>query len=292
MSHKPNFFIVGAPRCGTTAMYDYLKAHPDVAMSSYKEPHYFGSDLSGARYEMFRDKHDQYLRLFSHANPQQRIGEASVYYLFSKRAAQEIHQYTPEAKIIIMLRHPVSVLESLFTQGQLTGDIPYETLGEMLATTAEMTKFDSSRHAFLSGAGVEFADQVQRYMTTFGEENVHIILYEDFRADTAAEYRKTLDFLGVDASFQPEFKIVNARRQVRNPLIHQITSNKTLIRIGSKFPLISLPIYRAIKVLNAKPAEKKQTICPALRAQLIERFEPNVRQLATIIQRDLSHWLV
>ena len=84
----PNFFIVGAPKCGTTALHAYLSQHPDVFMSDPKEPHYFGSDLD-FRYRR-RPSDAQYRSYFAGAGDRRRIGEASVWYLYSECAADEI----------------------------------------------------------------------------------------------------------------------------------------------------------------------------------------------------------
>jgi hypothetical protein len=89
---RPNFFIVGAPKCGTIALYTYLRRHPAVFMS-HKEVHYFGHDL-GHRYCGAMSEED-YLKLFTPAGAESALGDASVWYLFSKSAAQEIHDFDP-----------------------------------------------------------------------------------------------------------------------------------------------------------------------------------------------------
>lgn len=111
---KPDFFIVGAAKCGTTAMYEYLKEHPEIFMpEDAKEPNYFGSDMN---YKSSRLTEEQYLSLFSDAKNEKRIGEASVWYLYSKLAASEIKEFCPSARIIIMLRNPVDMLYSLHSE--------------------------------------------------------------------------------------------------------------------------------------------------------------------------------
>src|SRR5882672_1680365 len=110
---KPDCFIVGAPRCGTTAMYTYLGQHPEIFMSARKEPHFFGTDLSSPA--LVRDE-QQYLSLFAKAQNEKRAGEASVFYLYSQRAAREIHAFCPSARIIIMLRNPVEMMYSLHSR--------------------------------------------------------------------------------------------------------------------------------------------------------------------------------
>ena len=104
---KPNFLIVGAPKCGTTALWRYLNAHPDIFMSPRKDMHFFGSDLDFTKRSRFTQK--EYEQFFEHAT-QKAIGEASVWYLYSQKAAQEIAAYRPDMKIIIMVRDPIQIM--------------------------------------------------------------------------------------------------------------------------------------------------------------------------------------
>ena len=109
---KPGFFIVGAPKCGTTSFYHYLRQHPQIFMPDNKEPHYFGSDLK-KRSDEFIKTEEEYLSLFKDADSSQMAGEASTFYLYSKAAQKEIKGFNPHAKIIIMLRNPIDFLHSL-----------------------------------------------------------------------------------------------------------------------------------------------------------------------------------
>src|SRR4029078_338240 len=100
MQPRPNLFIVGAPRSGTTALHAYLSTHPDVFMSDPKEPMYWADDLPGA----MRSSHapvatlDEYLALFAKAEPRHRvIGEASPIYLRSRSAIPRIEAFAPDA---------------------------------------------------------------------------------------------------------------------------------------------------------------------------------------------------
>src|SRR5580704_4939990 len=111
---KPDCFLVGAPKCGTTAMADYLAGHPDVFMAK-KEMHVFGADLHFASH-FYRRNLGAYLQEFSRRTTQGVAGEASVWYLLSGQAAAEIKAFNPEARIVIMLREPVEVLYSLYYQ--------------------------------------------------------------------------------------------------------------------------------------------------------------------------------
>jgi hypothetical protein len=109
----PDFFIVGAFKSGTTALYDYLRLHPQVFMPFHKEPLFFGDDLSRRYGRMTRA---QYEALFADAKAGQRVGEASAWYLYSRSAAREIRGASPQAQIIVMLRNPVDVMYAQHSQ--------------------------------------------------------------------------------------------------------------------------------------------------------------------------------
>src|SRR5262245_21415535 len=95
----PDFFVVGAPKCGTTALDAYLKQHPDIFIPARKELHYFGSDLAFLKAP--RISLEEYLTQFGPAQDQRRVGETSVWYLYSQQAAAEISKFCREAQVII-----------------------------------------------------------------------------------------------------------------------------------------------------------------------------------------------
>ena len=107
---KVDFFIVGAPKAGTTSLFHYLNEHLEIEMSSQKEPDYF-SDGALKRQGMYYRKSrienlEKYHGLFTNKEVKLR-GEASVSYLFYNDVPQKIKDYNPKAKIIIMLRNPI-----------------------------------------------------------------------------------------------------------------------------------------------------------------------------------------
>jgi hypothetical protein len=108
---KPNFFIVGAPKCGTTSLSFYLREHPNVFFSKPKEPHHFSTDLSKRKGDVIN--RERYLNLFRGANSYKAVGEGSVWYLYSKVAVSKIIQFNPRAKFIVMIRNPVDMFRSL-----------------------------------------------------------------------------------------------------------------------------------------------------------------------------------
>ena len=296
-ARRPDFFIVGAFKSGTTALYDYLGQHPQVFMPFHKEPLFFGDDLTRRYGRMTRE---QYLSLFAAAGDGQRVGEASAWYLYSRCAAGEIHDFAPEGQIIVMLRNPVDVMHAQHSQLLFNAAEDIPDFAQALA--AEPERRQGKRlppgpiriETLFYRESVRFAEQLERYLEAFGRDRVHVILYDDFRDQTSRTYAETLAFLGVDASFEPEFAVVNANRRVRSPILQRLIfqpprSMLGTVRVLRRFPLVHRT-RAALLRMNSR-AQRRTEMDPQLRAHLTEELAPEVRRLASLIGRDLSAWL-
>lgn len=280
---RPNFFIVGAPRCGTTSMYIYLWQHPEVYVSVHKEPHFFGSDLSllaGAIRE-----EDLYLQLFAGAGDHPRVGESSVWYLLSRRAASEIHAFAPDAKIIMLLRDPVRMAHSLHSLYTRSGNEDIPLFEDALAAEAERREGRRIPPGAYFPEGliytdvVRHADKVERYLQAFGRENVHCVLLEDLVRDTAAVYRRTLEFLEIDPEFVAEFDLRRANAWARMQGIRQLRHTPAEVRRRMQFDQIRL-----------HEDGQRRPLSPELAARLRELFAEDVARLGALLGRDLSVW--
>lgn len=223
----PEFFIVGAPKCGTTAMADYLGQHPEIGMCPRKETHVFATDLS-ERMAMRRGQkpmsRERFLELFADLQGDRLRGEASVWHLYSVSAAAEIAEFEPDARIIVMLRSPVEMLPSLHSQFVFVGIEPVEDF-------AAAFRLDPERERSGAPAGfpprsyrsaVHYGEQLRRYLDVFGRERLHVVVYDDFRDDTLGAYRETCRFLGVDPGFEPSIEVVNPNTRVRSRVMRRI----------------------------------------------------------------------
>jgi hypothetical protein len=295
---NPNFFIVGAPKCGTTALYSYLKDHPDVFMPERKEPRYFGFDYHRRQINNFHhiESEAEYLALFDGAAPQQRIGEASPHYLYSRTAAQEIHAFNPAAKIIIMLRSPVDALYSLYSELRFQGHEPLPTLEAALAAEPERRAHGTTAGGYIEESvyyrdRVMFCEQVRRYVDVFGREQVHVIIFDDFKRDTAQVFRAVLEFLEIDPDYQPDLTPVNPNKEARFPFLRDFLRRppRSVLVIGRAVLPLAQPVYRALVHLNTRYAPRA-AMDPALRRQLQAEFLPDVQCLSDLLGRDLTHW--
>ncbi len=114
----PDFFIVGHPKSGTTALYQMLRAHPQIFMPSVKEPRFLAHDLRAFAPSTPNqpDTLADYLALFAPAGAEQLVGEASSSYLRSREAASAIAELSPGARIIAIFREPASFVRSQHLQ--------------------------------------------------------------------------------------------------------------------------------------------------------------------------------
>jgi hypothetical protein len=302
MNKKPDFFIVGAPKCGTTAMDCYLAAHPDIYMAR-KEMHHFGEDLRFGPHFYRRDR-TEYLKEFEAASSQVRLGESSVWYLFSETAAAELEAFNPDARVIIMLREPVEMIHSLYYTFRWDNNEVLTTFEEALAAENDRRKGRRlGRATYLAqglvyGDVVRFAPQVERYFKIFGRDRVHVILYDDFKKDVSGEYRKTLEFLEVEASFAPQnFKTVNDNKYARFGAVRSLMSDPMLrSAVLSLRHLVPRFVFAAMQETDAairkfnSSVGNRPPLKPETRLQLARRFAPEVERLGALLGRDLTHW--
>ena len=274
-SAKPNFFIAGAPKTGTTSLYHYLDQHPEIYMSPVKEANYFASEI---RLENFAEEHreevsrdmaamrtylagpkpvkrfgavglqwEDYLGLFRNASGSKAAGEASALYLWSMSAARNISERIPGAKLIFILRNPAERAFSQYRQSAKKSR-PRASFIETCKQAMESSdgKFRAFRPFLELGL---YTEALKRYLNVFPRENLHIAFYEDYQRDAMGMIARILRFLEVNDDFKPDM----TKRYL----------------VGAAGP----------------------TIAPVDRRFLNEYYKEDVRQLAQLLNRDLSHWM-
>ena len=291
---KPDLFLVGAAKSGTTSMETYLSQHPQVFISPRSEVHHFGTDLT-VRYRV--EDRAAYLALFAEAGEAVAVGEKSIGYLFSKTAAQEILDFNPDSRIVIMLRNPADMVHSLHRQFVRSGNEdlidfrealaaqPARRRGQRLPPTChkpEMLQYDEV---------VTYAPQVKRYLDRFGTR-VAVILFEDLKSDAAGSYRRVLELVGAETEFAPSFEVHNPTIDLPSVAVRRVMTRfpmaaATLRRVAP--PDLRRRLRRASARLQQQPDRR---LDPVLRAEILERCEDDIVALGTLIGRDLSTWRV
>lgn len=299
----PNFMVVGAAKAGTTALYEYLRQHPDVFMSRWKEPKYFAFDPEDpvdyrapdgpapVNASTVRDR-SEYESLFAGAVDESAIGEATAIYLYSEVAPRRIAGTTPDARIVAILRNPVDRAFSSWTHLVRDGREP---LAFRDALEAEPERI-AQNYGFL-WRYVDlgwYSRQLDRYEEWFPTEQMLVLLYDDLRGDPVGTCQRVFAFLGVDETFVPDTDLQpNRSGQPRNRLVHRMLNPPTpvtrrlwdLTPSGLREPLRRVQTRLTNRNLDALRMSSDD------RALLVERFRPEVERLEVRLHRDLHHWL-
>jgi hypothetical protein len=296
---KPNFFIIGAPKCGTTSLSQYLGGHPNIFVSRVKEPHYFDLDTS----RRMKLKPQTYMSLFANANPNvhRAVGEASTGYLSSNAAVPDILRFNPDAKLIVMLRNPVELVQALHSEMYFEG---VEDVGEFeRAWNLERERRRGisvppacweAKKLFYSELG-KLGDQVERLFTVAPRSRIMVIIFDDFACDTQRIYEQVLTFLNVPSDSRTSFPPMNQNRRIRSPRIQRAlawSSNYVrLFRATSGYDLhFGLGLLPRMMRLNSCSAPRKP-ISSKLSSELSDFYSDDICKLSTLLSRDLSSWL-
>lgn len=296
----PDFFIVGAPKCGTTALHTYLGERDDVFVCTPKEPNYFATDFPTQRYV---DTAEAYGSLFRPAPESARVrGEASAWYLYSTAAIPNIRGYNPDARIIAMVRNPLDMLPSLHRMLMLNfaEDIEdLETAWDLQESRRSGVCLPRKRNRRFDVSTLQYADvcrlghQIDRLQQHFPADQTCIITFDEFTGDTRAVYARVLEFLGLPPDDRSHFPAVNVRRDFRSRKLARMAwrfrelGTTVKQRLGIKR---SFGVQQALNRFNER-REPKPQLSENFRRRLSEEFREDIGLLSRLTGQDLSHWL-
>jgi hypothetical protein len=298
--HIPDFFVVGQPKSGTTALWEMLRRHPQIYMPDNKEPWFLASELrdrTPPRPGGTPETLEQYLALFDAARADQRAGEASALYLWSRTAASRIAELQPAARIIAILREPASLLRSLhlqFLQTHIETESDLRTAIGLEEARRDGRDLPSNTYwpqALLYSDHVRYVDQLRRFYAEFPPEQVLVLLYDDFRADNEGTVRTVLRFLDVDDEAPIEVRRANPTVSVRSRRLHGLLQSRgplaRTIRTSAK-ALTPRGWRRALRAANypVLVADDRQAD-KQLMLELRRRFKGEVVALSEYLGRDL-----
>ncbi len=297
---NPSLFIVGAPKCGTSALATYLGEHPRVFMCPGKEPHYFADDFPSLKHAT---NLDEYLGLFRGATDDEVVwGEASVNYLYSQSAIPNIHAFNPDAKVIVLLRNPVDQAYSQHSQllfGLYEDEPDFEkawALQEARAAGNRIPKTCSCPEVLQYFKAAQYSEQLERLFSVFPQEQVRVFLTDDLKNDARDVYVRSLTLAGVEPDERTHFPHINENKVARSDKLAQLTERPPEAWVqGARLIRRALGVER-IGLLNRlrdinKRFERRQALRPEFRAQLVEAFAPDVQKLQTMLGRDLGIWM-
>jgi hypothetical protein len=299
----PNFLVIGAMKSGTTALYYYLKQHPQVYMSPVKEPNFFAFEGEEPRSEWDKEQRwvhrstvtniEAYRALFRRATNEKALGEASHWYLYKPKAVERIKHLVPEAKMIAVLRNPVERAYSHFLHSVRTGTEPLTDFAEALRADGSGARSETEREDYV-GRGL-YHKQLSRYFDTFDRDQMSIYLYEDFKKAPVETLQDIFRFLEIDKTFTPD---VSRKRNVsgypKSKALDRILRGSYPVRNALKVylpPRLRWSLSKVYDDLETRNTAKPPEIGPEVKRELIEVFRDDVLKLQELINRDLSAWL-
>lgn len=278
----PNFFIVGAPKCGTTAMSLYLSEHPDVFITQPKEPGYFAFDIADPEVRHRGIDWRWYTGLYAGAGDVRYLGEATVFYLFSKVAIPTIEETVPAARYLVMVRNPADLVHSFHSQLVFNGqekEEDFETAWRRGPIEGESELLDYSAIGRLG-------EQYRRMLDVVDSPRVHAIVYDDLKSDARGEYLRVLAFLGLDDDGRRSFPVVNPNRSHRSKTLTKLLDlvpNPAPIK--KLFGIERIGVVGAIRARNVR-LQSRKPLRADFRRELQEHFADDVALLGELLGRD------
>jgi hypothetical protein len=293
--NRPSFFIIGAPKCGTTSLNEYLDQHPEIAMAP-KEVHYFGSDLGIVREAQTEE---DYLKLFEGLQVK-RLGEASVWTFYSHSASREIKKFNPEAKILLLLRNPWDLIYSLHAQHLYDADENEKDINQALERDLirEENKPTSWSKNFevrpLLWKSLIFSEHLKRWKQDWGDQ-LRVYLFQDLAERPDDMYAEICEWLEVDARFVPDFERHNQRKQIRSAGLQALIDRpdpklKRLVRKVIPSKRIRHEIISKAKEANQSTRAQEQGLSLENQMSLSTILSEEIERVEKLLGRDLSHW--
>lgn len=288
---KPNFFFIGAPKCGTTSIAYHLSQHPNIFITNPKEPHFFEKEIprgiqSKKAYESL------FLKVKQHHTI---VGEASTGYLYSQAAIPEIRSCYPESKFLVSVRNPYEMAISLHGQalrGKYENQLDFNVAWKLQRARrrgANLPEACISPVLLLYGDRCALGDQIERLYSMVSPENVCLVFFDDLVNNPAGLYNKIYEFLGVPDFDARDFPVLNQKKHIRWPFVASVVRSlgkaKSAIGINKSLGIAD----RLMKIASVNPVEK-QVIRDDVWLEMDDAFMTQIKKIESFSGRDLRHW--
>jgi hypothetical protein len=294
----PNFVIIGAQKAGSSYLMRCLEAHPEVFMP-LREIAYFEDPDFGEKSRAWFESH------FDSAGGKQAIGFKRPTLLGRSECAARVSELIPRAKLIAILRNPVERAASAYFQLMRNGLVPVQGLEQGLNDILDgrlARSWPVSETVISWGL---YHEHLCRFLKHFSREQIHVVVYDDLRAQRRRTVQQVYEFLGVDASFEP-----TDVADVANPSVYSLPRQRIL---GWLRPLharraldrssvrqhsgpIGAGMRKLVKTVDYTVLARvfrapRPDVSATLRQRLVVRFRDDMTALGRLLDRDLSHWL-
>jgi hypothetical protein len=320
----PNFLIIGAAKSGTTSLHKYLSQHPQIYMSPMKEPNFFAYEnlpqpkfrgldedtmilkkgpirrRDSTKYSFVITRLSDYQKLFSKVRLEKAVGESSPLYLYNPQAVERIKHYTPEIRLIAILRNPVDRAYSHFKFFQKEGHETIMDFGQALKMEHVRMQRNWTPGWFYKQRGFYY-QQLKKYYERFDRSQIRVYLHDNFHSSPISILQDIFRFLGVDETFTPDlekrFNVSNGPVYgPKNYALDNFLNSPNFVKsiIKTIFPITFLRLLKAgVEKLNVGREYQfvVQPISEDIRKQLQNEYREDILKLQELIGQDLSRWL-
>lgn len=308
-------FVVGAPRCGTTAVAKWLRGHPEVGLSKPKEPHFFVMhDLRGCDdRELLDVVASKYVdRFFPTRHEASTLIDGSVSYIYAPERLEPALRLWPESKFIICVRNPLHMVPSLHQRNFVNGDEDVRKFETAWSLVPERRKGRSIPRSCLDPRLLDYWESgylgkhVRNFFRIIGRERCHVVVFDDLVADPRSEYVRALDFLGLPDDGKMIFERHADSKDCRLPWLQRLLQrppsfamqfldsddlhNPRFAETASPWLQKVIDIRNRIIDWNEIPAERP-VVDPAIAREMRSTYRDDINLLSELLGRDLSHWV-
>lgn len=274
----PNVIIAGAPKCGTSSLYFWLAAHPEVCASKQKETFYFADSVNRFNKSANFIEHglSKYSSHFNHCNGSKIVFEATAPYIYFDNAITEIPKLPTNPKVIFILRNPEKRL-----------------LSQYLFEKYRTQRVNGSFEEYIKEKGVldhgNYIHYINRWVDKLGKENVHILILEEMLKDLPSAMSSLAKELGIDPSFYKnfDFTVRNETVKIKKKWLHQF-GLKVQKNIPHKVQEFLLPLYLKINS-GGKPTASPEDI-EMMNRSISGFYDQNNQELFSFLGREIPSW--
>jgi len=300
---EPNFFIIGTAKAGTSALHQYLSDHENIFMSEPKEPEYFADDFPHVK---ITKTFDEYKNLFDNVdiNKHKIIGESSVLYIYSREALKNIKSQYPNAKLIAILRNPIDLMYSSYSQLRYGGGETAENfeeawdLQESRKNGKNIPKLNRDPKILQYKEFAMLGKQLQRVYKYFPRDQVMVIFHEDFIKDRKNTYQNVLEFLNLEDDKRDNFDLINTNKNIKNMQLHVFLTYlvKKQENIKKIIPLVMHNFLKKMNILNYLRNKniqfntKRKFLDNEFKEKVVGEFKEDIELLESLTNRNLQHW--
>lgn len=289
--NKPSLFLLGAPKCGTTSLYEWLNSHKEIFMPAVKEPHFYSSPYGPSMSE------DKYFGLYANTNHYKFCGDASVFYLYDIESVKRIIIDVENPKFIVCIRNPNEMAPSLHAQKFFTGHERIESFNQAWDLRNERLNgsfegiygIDDGDPKHMSyGYICRLGSQIKKLLEVVPYSSVHIVDLDQLRDDPANEWIRLQEFLGLKIEPLPQLKNANPASKRRHQGLHHFLHSLYVFK--QKFlPNFNTGIFRKLSQINTV-FEKYEGPSERVKLEMSKEFAEEIDLMSEILGKDYSYW--